>query len=53
MKAYGEVDAQIQGSLNSPLIAGEWSVSRLHHFTRGERAFVAHWIELGGSSEPV
>jgi hypothetical protein len=35
MKAYGGVDVYIHISLISALVGGEWSVSRLGHFTPG------------------
>jgi hypothetical protein len=31
--------------ITSVLDGGEWSASRPGHFTREERALVAHWIE--------
>jgi hypothetical protein len=39
MKVYGGVDVQIQISLTSALVGGEWSASRLCRFTPG-----THWI---------
>jgi hypothetical protein len=44
MEAYGGVDVWIHISLTSALVCGEWSVSCLGHFTRGERAPGTHWI---------
>jgi hypothetical protein len=44
MKIYGGVDVQIHVFLTSTLVGGEWSASRLSHFTPGERASGTHWI---------
>jgi hypothetical protein len=43
MKTYGGVDVEIHIFLTSELV-GEWSGSRLGHFTPGERAPGTHWI---------
>jgi hypothetical protein len=50
MKAYGGVDVKIHIFWTSALIGGEWSASRLGHFTPGERAPDTHWI--GGWVDP-
>jgi hypothetical protein len=50
MKAYGEVDVQIQIFLTSALVWGEWSASRPGHFILWERGPGTHWI--GGWEVP-
>jgi hypothetical protein len=44
MKAYGEVDVQINISLTSALTGVEWSASGAGRFTPGERSTSTHWI---------
>jgi hypothetical protein len=44
MKAYGRVDIWIHMFSTSALAGGEWSVTRLGHFTPVERAHGTHWI---------
>jgi hypothetical protein len=44
MKAYGEVNVQINASLTSAVVGDEWSASRTSRFTPGERAPGTHWI---------
>jgi hypothetical protein len=44
MKTYTGVDVQIHVFLNSALVGGKWSASRLGRFTPGERAPGTHWI---------
>jgi hypothetical protein len=44
MKAYGEVDVQMDILLTLALAGGEWSASRPGRFTPGQRAPGAHWI---------
>jgi hypothetical protein len=50
MKAYGGEDVYIHIFLTSALAGGEWSASRCHDFTPGERALGTHWI--GGWVDP-
>jgi hypothetical protein len=50
MKTYGRADIQIHVFLTAALVGGEWSASRLGHFTPGERAPCTHWI--GGWVSP-
>jgi hypothetical protein len=50
MKMYGGVDVYIHIFLTSALVGGEWSASRLGHFTPRERALRTHWI--GGWVNP-
>jgi hypothetical protein len=42
--AYGGVDILIHIFLTSELVVGEWSASRLGHFTPGERAPGTYWV---------
>jgi hypothetical protein len=49
MKAYGGVYVLIHILLTSTLAGGEWSASRPHRFTPGERAPGIYWI---GSVDP-
>jgi hypothetical protein len=44
MKAYRGVDIEINISLTSALVGGDWSASRPGHFTPGERASRTHRI---------
>jgi hypothetical protein len=50
MKAYGGVDVYIHIFFNYALAGGEWSASRLGHFTPKERAPGTRWI--GGCVDP-
>jgi hypothetical protein len=43
MKAYGGIDVYIHIFLTLVLVGGEWSASRLGHFTPGERTPGIHW----------
>jgi hypothetical protein len=44
MKTFGGVDAQINVSLKSAPVWGEWSASRPGRFTPVERVIGTHWI---------
>jgi hypothetical protein len=52
MKAYGGVDVQIQISLTSALVRGEWSASRPGRFTPGTH-WVGGWANLRASLDDV
>jgi hypothetical protein len=44
MKTYWGVEVKLHAFLNSALDGGEWSASRLGHFTPGERTPGTRWI---------